>query len=322
MTIKALEWAWEQDIPRSERDVLMVLANAINKDHEFAFPGQQTIARKVRMSERHVRRLIRALEERGLVRSMAGAGKGRGRAPTRYFLACDHHTGETKAISPDLTAGHQRPLVNSQPDITAGHVGPVETSQADKGCPVHKKEPESLFSLPETKKQTSTREALDGRVAIEAFADAARRQNWVCPKGDPSDTRKKAIKARLRQHGMEGWRAQVALAETMPFLGGAGKEGWRMTLDWFCNPTNWTKIAEETYDRRKPDKATAFVSPSEWQRRLVNYEYDGSWSSSYGSRPGQPGYAGPSPSSTSSAKHSKNSETNGSAHGEPVARVA
>lgn len=305
MTIKALEWAWEQDIPRSERDVLMVLANAINKDHEFAFPSQAVIARKVRMTERHVRRLVQLLEGRGLVRTMAGRGKGRGREPTRYFLACDHHTGEAR----DLTTYLECPPVGSQPDITDAPecppVRPAARSQPDKGCPVQESEPEEGRAKPskEEPKQSSPQPKPSGvtcRKAVELFAEAAERCNWVKPKGPHSKTRKAAIVARLKEHGGDGWLEQIAMAETMPFLGGDNDRGWRMTFDWFLKPGNWSKIAEGAYQRVKPAKPLA-VSASEWRRRLANYEHDGSWSSSYGPRPGQAGYAGPAPSQGAAA---------------------
>lgn len=288
MAVKALEWAWEQDIPRSERDVLMVLANAINKDHEFAFPSQEAIAKKVRMSERHVRRLIKALEDRGLVRTMAGPGKGRGRAPTRYFLAVDHMTGETR----DLTEGAKCPPVGSQPDPTARPPCPPVGSQPDKGCPVHKKEPEGRPSKVEAKHQTSAQgDGLTCKQAVALFAEAADRCNWVRPKAPHSKARQAAIFARLKEHKGAGWREQIAIAETMPFLGGDNDRGWRMSLDWFIKPANWTKIAEGAYAKSKPAKRA--IDADEWRRRIENFRFDGSWSASYGPRPGQAGYLGP-----------------------------
>ncbi len=315
MAIKALEWAWEQDIPRSERDVLMVLANAINKDDEFAYPSQEVIARKVRMSERHVRRLIQALEGRGLVRTMPGHGKGRGRAPTRYFLACDHRTGEER----NLTTGHEGPPVGSQPDLTGMPSCPPVTSQPDKGCPVHIKEPEVARAKPE-KKEPKTIKAprpsakigpdglpMDGRVAFEEWVAAAKRSGWKVPRGTAaaqSDQRKTVIRARLREFGMTGWREQIALAESQPFLGGDNSDGWSMGLDWFLKRANWQKVGEQCYLRngRKKPALPESVTPEEWRRRLANYEHDGSWSSSYGPRPGQEGYAGP-PLRRSSNEH-------------------
>lgn len=57
----------------------------------------------------------------------------------------------------------------------------------------------------------------------------------------------------------------------------------------------WQNWLEE--DAPNADQAP-IATAAEWRRRLANFEHDGSWSSSYGPRPGQQGYAGPPLSSS------------------------
>jgi len=96
----------------------------------------------------------------------------------------------------------------------------------------------------------------DGQRAVEIYNLAAERAGWVAARGPHSEARKRAVKSRLREHGgLEGWQRQVDLAATMPFLGGDSERGWRMSLDWFVKPANWTKIAERNYAQREDSLA-------------------------------------------------------------------
>jgi hypothetical protein len=87
----------------------------------------------------------------------------------------------------------------------------------------------------------------DVAAAIEAYSAAAAWSGWTVAKGPHSKTRLAAVKARLRDVGVEGWAAQIALAARQPHLGGDNLRGWRMALDWFVTSGNWTKVAEGQY---------------------------------------------------------------------------
>jgi len=120
MTIKAVEWALKQDgVSSTAKLVLVMLADCINGNDEFAWPSQARIATVVGRKERQVRNHLKALCEAGLVRCEggAGAGRGKGREATRYYLACDHRTG----VSRPLTTGNDLPAANV---VTTGNQSP------------------------------------------------------------------------------------------------------------------------------------------------------------------------------------------------------
>jgi hypothetical protein len=63
MSIKAMQRLWESSEQKGSR-LLLLLAIADNADdHGFAWPGTTTLAEKIRMSERHTKRLLAELEE-------------------------------------------------------------------------------------------------------------------------------------------------------------------------------------------------------------------------------------------------------------------
>lgn len=64
--------------------------------------------------------------------------------------------------------------------------------------------------------------------------------------------RRKVIDARLREVGLAGWRAALALAAASGFLGGAvpavgEHKNWRVNIAWFAKAENFAKISEGGY---------------------------------------------------------------------------
>lgn len=60
----------------------------------------------------------------------------------------------------------------------------------------------------------------------------------------PSDPKPWAasIKARLKEHGLDGWRQVLAAVEHSEFHCGGGSNGWCADLDWLCKPKNFAKM--------------------------------------------------------------------------------
>lgn len=151
MSIKAVEWALKQPVSSTAKLVLVMLADCINNNDEFAWPSQDRIAKVVGRSERQVRTHLKALAEKRLVRIVAGpgAGRGKGRTSDKYFLACDHRTG----LARDLTAGSLLPPAKvitggSQPPPVSVTAGSSASLQAEVSRNAYieepEKEPESL----------------------------------------------------------------------------------------------------------------------------------------------------------------------------------
>lgn len=63
-----------------------------------------------------------------------------------------------------------------------------------------------------------------------------------------SDARRTALRIRLRDETLDGWKAAIARARSSPYLGQAPP--W-FTFDWFVKPTNFLKVIEGNYDRQR-----------------------------------------------------------------------
>lgn len=66
MSIKAMNWAWEQNLPCSPKLILMALADAAD-DSGDCWPKVKTIARKCNVSERTVQRVMKEFIADGLL---------------------------------------------------------------------------------------------------------------------------------------------------------------------------------------------------------------------------------------------------------------
>ena len=85
MSISALNWAFEQDLPHAEKSVLVALAHRADKDG-YCYPGQKAIAAMTGASESTVRRAIKSLDEAGYLSREDRRRKNGSRTSTRYHL--------------------------------------------------------------------------------------------------------------------------------------------------------------------------------------------------------------------------------------------
>ena len=63
-----------------------------------------------------------------------------------------------------------------------------------------------------------------------------------------TETRKRAIKARLKDYGLDEIKRAFSLAEQSDFL--KGSSGWQASFDWLMKPANMTKVLEGNYTNR------------------------------------------------------------------------
>lgn len=66
-----------------------------------------------------------------------------------------------------------------------------------------------------------------------------------------SDSRKKAIKARLNKYSVEDLREVFAKAEASDFLKGANGRDWSADFDWLMKDANIAKVLEGKYSNKK-----------------------------------------------------------------------
>ena len=93
-----------------------------------------------------------------------------------------------------------------------------------------------------------------------------------------SDSRKKAIKARLNTYSMEDFKTVFENAESSAFLKGANDRNWTATFDWLIKDANMAKVLEGNYaDKPKrsgrkeivPDWANKPSDLGELEKRAV-----------------------------------------------------
>jgi hypothetical protein len=88
MSIRAMTAVWDRaPVSGSELLLLLALADAANDDLE-CWPGIRYLAHKVRVSERHIQRMLSSLEQQGLIQRILHGGRGRyeGWESNRYRL--------------------------------------------------------------------------------------------------------------------------------------------------------------------------------------------------------------------------------------------
>lgn len=66
-----------------------------------------------------------------------------------------------------------------------------------------------------------------------------------------SDSRKKAIKARLKTYSIEDFGTLFQKAEASDFLKGRNNRNWTATFDWLICDSNMAKVLDGNYDDRK-----------------------------------------------------------------------
>lgn len=141
MSLYALSWAFGLTLPPNEKIVLLALADCENDETLQCNPGQKHIAAKASVSERTVRAMLAALEERSLiVRERQSAPNG-GRVTDNYRLACRGLPAESAGGVTGKSEGGNRQTVagienRKEPEETTGPVpeatteGPVDNSAA------------------------------------------------------------------------------------------------------------------------------------------------------------------------------------------------
>lgn len=137
MSVAAVAWAFEQSLPPNEKVVLLALADCENGQSLACMPGQEHIAEKASMSVRSVRRMLIALEERGLIRRERRALDSGQRTSDSYTLALRANLsgGESNLTT---VAGGNRPTVagiGEPEDRTGSNTPPTPSADATEIVP-------------------------------------------------------------------------------------------------------------------------------------------------------------------------------------------
>lgn len=63
-----------------------------------------------------------------------------------------------------------------------------------------------------------------------------------------NEVRKKYMRARIREFGIESFKEMVQIASRSAFLKGENKRSFKATFDWMIKPSNYQKIIEGNYE--------------------------------------------------------------------------
>ncbi|WP_339623688.1 hypothetical protein [Eubacterium sp.] len=74
-----------------------------------------------------------------------------------------------------------------------------------------------------------------------------------------NDNRKKAIRARVKEHGEATVLQVIALVKQSDFLCGRTGNDWNASFDWTMKPTNFVKVLEGNYANKAASPATGPV---------------------------------------------------------------
>ncbi|MBC5665111.1 phage replication initiation protein [Dorea sp. NSJ-36] len=81
-----------------------------------------------------------------------------------------------------------------------------------------------------------------------------------------SESRKKAIKARLQTYSVEDFQRMFEMAEGSSFLKGANNRNWSATFDWMVKDANMAKILDGNYQDRQSESQIPEKTPEEIER--------------------------------------------------------
>lgn len=101
-----------------------------------------------------------------------------------------------------------------------------------------------------------------------------------------SDSRKKAIKARLKQYSVEDFQRLFTMAEESSFLKGKNDRNWSANFDWLIKDANMAKVLDGNYidkststrshtiteEERARLEAERIANMPEWMEHLQNRE--------------------------------------------------
>lgn len=155
-------------------------------------------------------------------------------------------TGTANGTPTGTAAGQQRDIKEERQEYIEPTVLANSHSADAQGC-----SDEGIPAQPKVSKA-------DIDTAIEQWSVSARKRGWPVPRA-LTDQRRKKLAARLRVHGLEGWRQALTKAWHSPLLSSDPAPSW-FSLDWLIrNDENILKVLEGNYDRGRDEPGGLFA---------------------------------------------------------------
>lgn len=153
MSYRALNWAWEADLPTSQKFVLVALADMAD-EHESCFPGQERLARMVGGSVSTVRRAVKSLEESGYLNREPRRGSDGMRTSDRYRLNVNRSICAVD-VTGQMEGGHR----SNDPHLTGHGEGVTPREPLEEPSDLIGELLEVLWMMWPTSRRSSRKEA-------------------------------------------------------------------------------------------------------------------------------------------------------------------
>lgn len=85
-----------------------------------------------------------------------------------------------------------------------------------------------------------------------------------------SSARKAALRRRLAEHGLDGWRLGIGKIRESSFCCGENDRGWRADFDFLASESGFLKVVEGKYDRAPTVRPPP--NQSDFSKLVGNYE--------------------------------------------------
>lgn len=252
MSLEASIWAWSYagSITPSELLVLLRLANHADEDGA-CFPSQKYLHRKTGLSERCVRDCLKALEAAGEPPEdgseqrpslITRTKRNHGPDPTSDAFILHMNIMGPNIDPPAKYATTDRQISSERPARSAAKSS-IEPSKGNRSP-----DGDSDAAAPAAAEGSkAVAKAMPIQEAFDTYNTFAQEHGWAVATR-LSDARRKSLRARLVEHGIDGWKTALIKSSESPFLMGRTQANFRITIDFLLQPSKLQKTIEGGYD--------------------------------------------------------------------------
>lgn len=141
------------------------------------------------------------------------------------------------------------------------------TSQSDNDVTTSDEETETELEIDREIEIESEERRKTNKIDYQQIADMYNNTCVSFPRlSKLSESRKKAIKARLQTYSVEDFQRMFEMAEGSSFLKGANNRNWSATFDWMVKDANMAKILDGNYQDRQSEPQIPEKTPEEIER--------------------------------------------------------
>lgn len=233
---------WTDDeLSRTDLRVLLAISAHCRKTDREAWPSQSTIANLLSISRESVSRSVGNLERRGHLRVERVFGDRGEQRSNRYFVPLDGINWSDQSDTPPVSKPSHPPYQDNHTPLSSVDTPPVITVITHNRERLTENVEQESPVVPKTENQMAE--------AVKVWNEMARANDLpVCMKA--VGKRAVSIQARLKEIGLDGWKALVASIPDQPFLVGKVKD-FKADIDFVVSPSGFTKILEGKYTTTK-----------------------------------------------------------------------